>query len=99
MPTHRHARVLIIGSGAAGYPAAVYAARAGPAPILVPGSPAVRQRPPPPSVEHYPGFADPVTGPLPPARRLTPASEINAIPNAKADCPSRRPSQILVRRS
>ena len=37
MPAQHHSRVLIIGSGPAGYTAAIYAARASLAPILVQG--------------------------------------------------------------
>jgi len=37
MPTTRHARVLILGSGPAGYTAAIYAARANLSPLLVTG--------------------------------------------------------------
>src|ERR1039457_5745562 len=37
MPTLKHARVLILGSGPAGYSAAVYAARANLKPVLITG--------------------------------------------------------------
>ena len=37
MTTHTHARVLILGSGPAGYTAAIYAARANLEPLLITG--------------------------------------------------------------
>lgn len=77
MSTPKHAKVLILGSGPAGYTAAVYAARANLSPLLITGIAQGGQLMTTTDVENWPADADGVQGPELMQRFLAHAQRFN----------------------
>ncbi len=77
MANQKHVELLILGSGPAGYTAAVYAARANLNPVLVTGIQQGGQLTTTTEVENWPGDAEGLTGPLLMERMLEHAQKFN----------------------
>jgi thioredoxin reductase (NADPH) len=96
--SNRHVKVLIVGSGPAGYTAAIYAARAMLQPVLIAGLDQGGQLMITTDVENYPGYADPIQGPFLMEQMLNQATHVGAeIVNdivTKVDL-SRRPFTVV----
>ncbi|KYP97816.1 thioredoxin reductase, partial [Sodalis-like endosymbiont of Proechinophthirus fluctus] len=77
MSTVKHSKLLILGSGPAGYTAAVYAARANLNPVLITGMEQGGQLATTNEVENWPGDPEGLTGPLLMERMYTHATKFN----------------------
>ena len=63
MTNENHRQLIIVGSGPAGFTAAIYAARANLAPMLISGMKLYGQPSKTATIENYPGFPNGVEGP------------------------------------
>lgn len=77
MSTAKHSKLIILGSGPAGYTAAVYAARANLHPVLITGMEQGGQLTTTTEVENWPGDAEGLTGPLLMERMYAHAAKFN----------------------
>jgi len=77
MSTVKHSKLLILGSGPAGYTAAVYAARANLRPVLITGMEQGGQLTTTTEVENWPGDPEGLTGPLLMERMYAHAAKFN----------------------
>jgi thioredoxin reductase (NADPH) len=77
MATAKHCKLLILGSGPAGYTAAVYAARANMSPVMITGMQQGGQLTTTTEVDNWPGDVDGVQGPELMDRMLRHAERFN----------------------